>query len=582
MEILNNNWHNLRCLSAGARVFFRLRVDARGWVRGCLLALVVLAPVVRADEIFEALLLPGNEVPPHASGAQGFVKIDLHSDLTLNVTQQTIGMPPSDGLLQCCGGPGTIQPVALSLGAAIGTDTFNLTTRLAPSFIALHGGTAALAAADLVAAMESGNTYVNVPDDAFRRGEIRGQLLLIPDITEPGTLTVLHGFGGIDGRSPSTGLIRDHEGNLYGTTYGFPFGSVPGNCGTVFKIDKSGNQTILHRFDGTDGANPRLGHLIHDEEGNLYGTTSTGGTVPGGNPGAASGTVFRLDVRGNLTTLYTFSGLFDGGSPSGTLVRNEAGEIFGTTSGGGTQGYGTVFKLDRRGQESVLHSFQAGGGGGGIQPQQGLVADRQGNLYGVTLPGGGPDDHGGNVFRITPAGTETTLYTFSGGADGGVPSAPLLFDEGGNLYGTTQLGGTNNLGTVFELDLSGKETVLHSFAGGLQNDGANPAAGLVRDEAGNFYGTTWAGGLRSSFGSVFKMDATGRITILYSFLPNNGDSPSAGVVRDDEGNLYGVTIPNPLFPLGFGAVFKLTPKGPPESEEPAEPSSSPREGGSDP
>jgi uncharacterized repeat protein (TIGR03803 family) len=138
-----------------------------------------------------------------------------------------------------------------------------------------------------------------------------------------------------------------------------------------------------------------------------------------------------------------------------------------------------------------------------------LTADRNGNLYGVTLPGGGPHDHDGNIFKITPAGAETTLYTFTRKEDGGTPMAPLLCDEEGNPYGTTESAGANSLGTVFKLDPSGNETVLYSFAGGLQNDGANPAAGLIRAEDGNLYGTTWAGGLRSSFGAVFRMDAMG-------------------------------------------------------------------------
>jgi uncharacterized repeat protein (TIGR03803 family) len=375
------------------------------------------------------------------------------------------------------------------------------------------------------------------------------------------TFTVLHAFtGGTDGQSPSTGLLLDHHGNLYGTTYGVLYGAPPGNYGTLFKIDKHGKQTILHRFHGQDGANPEVGHLIRDEDGNLYGVTDRGGTFPGGIPGAGGGTVFKFDLRHHkFTTLYTFTGLLDGDSPRGTLVRDKAGNIFGTTLGGGTSVYyGTVFKLSKNGKESVLHNFQAGKNAGGVGPQEGLIADRHGNMYGVDSPGGDFTDFGGNVFKITPAGKETTLYTFTGGADGGVPLGELLRDEDGNLYGTTYYGGANNVGTIFKLDPTGKETVLHSFAGGLQRDGANPAGRLIRDEDGNFYGTTWAGGTYPDSGTVFKMDPTGQVTILYSFPPGGIGAPPAGVVRDENGNLYGVTIPR-IFPLGFGAVFELTP-----------------------
>jgi uncharacterized repeat protein (TIGR03803 family) len=384
-------------------------------------------------------------------------------------------------------------------------------------------------------------------------------IFLVPGFTQ--TFTVLHTFtGGTDGQSPSTGLILDHNGNLYGTSFGVLYGAIPGNYGTLFKIDRTGKQTILHRFHGPEGANPEVGHLIRDEDGNLYGVTDRGGTFPGGTRGAGGGTVFKFDLqRRTFTSLYTFKGLLDGDSPRGTLVRNEAGSIFGTTFGGGSVGYGTVFKLNKTGKESVLHNFQAGKDAGGVEPDGGLIADRRGNLYGLNLPGGDFTDHGGNIFKIAPSGKETTLYTFTGGADGGLPFGQLLRDEEGNLYGTTWQGGANNLGTIFKLDPTGHETVLHSFAGPLQRDGANPAAGLIRDEDGNLYGTTWAGGVQSNFGTVFKLDSAGQITILYSFAPGAVGSPGSGVVRDKNGNLYGVTVPNPLFPVGFGTVFKLTP-----------------------
>ena len=174
-------------------------------------------------------------------------------------------------------------------------------------------------------------------------------LFSVPLFTQ--TFTVLHTFtGGTDGQSPSTGLILDHNGNLFGTSFGVLYGAIPGNYGTLFKIDRTGKQTILHHFHGPDGANPEVGHLIRDEDGNLYGVTDRGGTFSGGTQGAGGGTVFKFDLQHRIfTSLYTFTGLLDGDSPRGTLVRNEAGSIFGTTLGGGCVGYGlTSFRKGAR------------------------------------------------------------------------------------------------------------------------------------------------------------------------------------------------------------------------------------------
>jgi uncharacterized repeat protein (TIGR03803 family) len=376
--------------------------------------------------------------------------------------------------------------------------------------------------------------------------------------TSAQTFTVLHSFaGGTDGQTPATGLVLDQNGNLYGTTFGLLDGSKPTNYGTVFKIDKNGNETILKRFHGPNGSNPLVGYLLLDEKTlTLYGTADIGGTLPGGTPGAGGGTVFALDIRHHkLTTLYTFTGLLDGGSPRGSLVRTPTGAIFGTTLGGGTNSYGTVFRINKAGRQSVIHNFHLARTG--IEPADGLISDAQGNLYGVTWEG---LNNSGVVFKMNQVGNETVLHEFTGGADGATPSSQLFLDAAGNLYGTTEFGGANNLGTIFKIDPNGQETVLHSFSGPLQNDGANPVAGLVRDDAGNFYGTTWAGGIRSNFGTVYKMDTTGQVTILYTFPSTNPiGSPSAGLARDADGNLYGVTSPNPIFPIGFGTVFKLTP-----------------------
>jgi uncharacterized repeat protein (TIGR03803 family) len=395
----------------------------------------------------------------------------------------------------------------------------------------------------------------------FRRVAALALIAFVPSALFAQTFTVLHAFtGGSDGQSPSADLIFDTTGNLYGTTYGIlDGGTTLTNCGTIFKIDTKGKETILHRFhDNPDGCNPLNGHMIFDGSGNLYGTTDMGGAAP---LKLGRGTVFKLNLATHkLTLIYTFSGLSHGAQPRGTLVRNAAGTIFGTAADGGTHGFGAVFKITSKGAETLLHNFQEGSNNGGVRPEQGLIEDGSGNMYGVAEPGGGITDTGGNIFKITESGKETTLYHFTGGADGGYPLAPLFRDAQGNLYGTTNLGGANGLGTIFKFDTAGKETVLYSFSGIANSDGAYPAAGLTSDGQGNFYGTTYGGGLGSGFGTIFKVDASGQVTILHRF-PTDGSegTPSSGLVRDQHGNLYGVTSPSQFFPTGFGIVYKLTP-----------------------
>ena len=340
-------------------------------------------------------------------------------------------------------------------------------------------------------------------------------------------------------------------------------------------------ESVLYSFEGSpDGAFPVAG-LARDAQGNLYGTTEEGG-----NPGACPhygrydcGTVFKVDTTGKETVLYSFTGGADGANPHAGLVPDAQGNLYGTTYFGGdpacvsegTYGCGTVFKLDTSGNETVLHSF-AGHPGDGANPEAGLVRDAQGNLYGTTLTGGsgGPElcsgvGGCGTVFKLDTTSKETVLYSFTGVPDGEEPDAGLVRDAQGNLYGTTYNGGASNLGTVFELDTTGKETVLHSFTG-TGGDGSEPYGGLVLDAQGNLYGTTSFGGA-SGDGTVFELDTAGKETVLYSFTGTGGDGayPSGLVrlVRDAQGNLYGTTYEGGDLacdaPYGCGTVFKLTP-----------------------
>jgi uncharacterized repeat protein (TIGR03803 family) len=371
--------------------------------------------------------------------------------------------------------------------------------------------------------------------------------ILATQSVEAQTFTVLHSFTGRDGAFPSGGLVRDAAGNLYGTT---PQGGSHTKCascgGVVFKLDTAGNETVLHNFGGIgDGAYPRAG-LVQDAAGNLYGTTLFGGT-------SNFGTVFKVDTTGKETVLYSFTGGADGESPFAALLRDAAGNLYGTTVLGGAFTLGTVFKLDATGKETVLYSFA--GGTDGANPTAGLVEDELGNLYGTTEGGG--SSHSGTVFRLDATGTEIILHTFSGGTDGAYPLAGLVRDAAGNLYGTTIDGGSfMSSGTVFEVDSTGAETVLHSFN---RTDGWNPDAGLIRDVVGNLYGTTSQGAPPAGDGTVFKVDKTGVATVLYSFsrlYRTDPYAPIAPLVLDAAGNLYGTTSGGGTF--GVGIVFKLT------------------------
>jgi uncharacterized repeat protein (TIGR03803 family) len=368
-----------------------------------------------------------------------------------------------------------------------------------------------------------------------------------------GVETVLYSFtGGADGAFPYAGVIRDSAGNLYGTTSnGGDLGVVcefESGCGVVFKLDPSGQETVLYAFTGgADGGYPDVG-VIRDSVVNLFGTTNIGGT-------SGWGVVFRVNPSGQETVLYSFTGGADGGSP-GPVISDSAGNLYGITYGGGTAvgyaGYGVVFKLDPARQETVLYTFT--GGADGAIPN-GLIRNSAGNFYGTTYEGG--PANAGVVFKLDPVGQQTLLYSFTGGADGSNPYAGLIPDSAGNLYGTTYSGGTSGYGVVFKLDPAGQETVLHSFTGGA--DGGNPEAGVIRDSAGNLYGTTFYGGVTSGYGVVFKLDTTGQET-AYAFPTSLGGTyPQTGVVRDPAGNLYGTASEGGT--PGAGVLFKLNPDG---------------------
>jgi uncharacterized repeat protein (TIGR03803 family) len=387
--------------------------------------------------------------------------------------------------------------------------------------------------------------------------------------------TTLYSFTGSDGANPNAGLIADPAGNLYGTTQlggANPSCNQAPGCGTVFQLTPSGSLTVLHSFAGSDGEEPFAG-LIADAAGNLYGTTWGGGD-------SGRGAVFQLDPSGTLTMLYSFTGGSDGQRPVTGLLADAAGNLYGTAHSGGDGGYGTVFQLDPSGTLTVLYSFT--GGSDGRYPDSGLLADAAGNLYGTTREGGdlascnSPNTHGcGTVFQLTPSGILTVLHRFAG-SDGSRPGdwAGLLADAAGNLYGTTSAGGDRTscaaqfiegCGTVFQLMPSGALTVLYSFTGG--SDGGDPTAGLIADTAGNLYGTTLEGGATGSCnrpygcGTVFQLTPSGTLTVLHTFTGSDGAGPEAGLIADAAGNLYGTTHSGGAGTScvqGCGTVFELT------------------------
>jgi len=408
-------------------------------------------------------------------------------------------------------------------------------------------------------------------------------LVAIPS-AQAQTLTIIHSFAGTpDGETPEAGLIRDEAGNLYGTTaFGGDCNSLPTGCGTVFKFSTSGSETLLYSFGAYpgDGTTPFAG-LIRDRAGNLYGATLSGGEY-------GYGTIFKLDASGNETLLHSFAGYpTDGAYPWAGLIMDRAGNLYDTTSYGGDGtcqsvpplGCGTVFKLGTSGNEKVLYSF-AGSPTDAAYPGADLIMDKAGNLYGTTTYGGtgtcvsATQSGCGTVFKLDTSGNETVFHYFTGSAgDGAGPSAPLIADRAGNLYGTTSAGGTFRYGTVFKLDTSGNLIVLHSFNGpppfdfeGPPSDGMEPDARLIMEERGNLYGETFLGGSFNQ-GTVFELDTSGNLTVLHSFNPysHDGAAPAGGLVMDKAGNFYGISVGGGA--QGVGTVFELIPRSPQQATQ---------------
>jgi len=384
------------------------------------------------------------------------------------------------------------------------------------------------------------------------------------------TLTVLHSFTQQgDGGFPEAGLTMDAAGNLYGTTNG---GGIA-NMGTVFRLKHSGSGWILNPLysfaGGEDGASP-AGRVVLARDGTLYGTTTEGG-------GFSSGTVFHLTPQAtaprsaltswNERTIYSFSGN-NGQSPQGDLIFDTSGNIYGTTPSGGDAGYGVVYELvSSSGGWAGTVLYSPPSAPDGQHPSGGVIFDRSGNLYGV-FTDGGPNNHGA-VYELSPSGSgwsEQILYSFTGAGDGANPIGVLIFDASGILYGTTVTSGSGGGGTAFDITPGPMLNTIYSFANNFHYINSGPQDKLAMDAAGNLYGTTIDDGFYG-YGTVFKLtpsDGAWVLTTLHDFTGgSDGAQPLSNVIIDASGNLYGTTArggsTNRCAGVGCGVVWEITP-----------------------
>lgn len=382
-------------------------------------------------------------------------------------------------------------------------------------------------------------------------------LALTAMATSAQTFTSLLNFDAKDGSAPRFPLVQGLDGKLYGTTSGGGAHSF----GTIFKLSVAGQITTLYSFcsqtNCSDGGSPN--GLVLSGDGNFYGTTYTTGTGGGG------GTVFKITAGGALTTLHTFAGPPTEGSLPVGIVEGADGAFYGTTNSGGAKNDGTVFKITAAGAFKTLYSFCSQAScADGTMPNQ-LMQGSDGNLYGTTYGGGAHKE--GAIFAITPAGKMTTLHSFSGG-DGRNPDAGLMQGEDGEFYGTTFAGGAHKEGTVFKITAGGNLTSLYSFCSQTGcTDGTVPAAVLAQATDGNFYGTTAGGGLSGcsgnfGCGTVFKITSAGALTTLHTFDATDGEEPE-GLMQATDGNVYGLTLSggdleNVGCDQGCGTVYSLS------------------------
>jgi uncharacterized repeat protein (TIGR03803 family) len=506
--------------------------------------------------------------------SSGLVLVNGSDTRAVNSSSSSFTMPTAVAYTSAYAVTVQTQPTGLTCSVSNGTGTVgsaavtNITVTCSANTFTVGGSISGLAASGLVLLDNGGDAIppsANATQFTMNTGVAYGSAYTITVQTAPmglvcsvsnGTgvmgaadvtsvsigcvpnFSLLYSFAGSlsDGADPYHTLIQASDGDFYGTT----LAGGTSNAGTIFKITPSGTETLLYSFAGTPFAG-----LVQGSDGNVYGTTATGGS-------SGRGTVFKITPSGTETVLYSFpAGSSD---PYTGLIQGSDGNFYGTTGAGGASDDGTVFELTPSGTETVLHAFPKVGSSDGEIPYAGLIQGSDGNFYGTTYFGG--SSAFGAVFKVTPSGTETVLYSFAGGSDGEHPYAGVIQGSDGNFYGTTYQGGASGHGTVFKITPSGTETVLYSFAGG-SSDGANPEAGVIQGSDGNFYGATYLGGA-SGLGTVFELTPSGTETVLHAFAGGIGDggNPSANLIQSSDGNLYGSTYAGGT--SGYGTFFKVT------------------------
>jgi uncharacterized repeat protein (TIGR03803 family) len=366
------------------------------------------------------------------------------------------------------------------------------------------------------------------------------------------SFVTLHVFTGHDGVNPASALIQSSDGSyLFGTT---PGNGSPceGEFGTVFSLDTAGVLANLHVFARPEGIHP-FASLVQAGDGRFYGTTRDGGQCD-------YGTLFGLDGSGSLTTVHSFLGADDGINPQAPLIQDTLGNLYGTTGNdiATPQGLfqGTVFRVDTSGSLLTLHKFQGDPGAVG-NSLGGLVRDGEGFFYGTT-EFGGPFNNGGTIFRMDSSGAVSTLHEFHDYIDGYRPLAGLLRGSDGNFYGTATSVGPFGYGTVFKMDTSGTLTVLHSFNG---SDGSYSVAALILGTDGNYYGTTASESdedYPNDNGTIFRVSSTGSFTSLHAFSGDDGQYPWGALVLGSDGNFYGTTRAGGN---GYGTIFRIDASG---------------------
>ena len=351
--------------------------------------------------------------------------------------------------------------------------------------------------------------------------------------------TDLHDFAGGPGDgSSSTANVTLNSGDIFGTT---GFGGA-NNGGTIFKLAQDGTETLLHSFSGNDGLDPD-GAVIVLANGDIYGTTNSGGATN-------NGVLFKLSAAGKYKILHNFDGTNDGDFIRGDLIRDKLHNFYGTALFGGPGGSGTVYRYGSDGTFKVLHAFD--GTTDGEYPEHGVVSDSAGNLYGVTAFGPGTDGQG-TVYRVAPDGKFKTLYAFSGGSDGGFLYGGLDIDKNGNLYGSTVDGGANGAGTVFKLAPDGTLTTLYNFTGGA--DGGSPEGDMLHVGKNLYSEASGGGDANCQCGVVYEITSKGKEKVLHTFIGSDGAGYSEGLVKGNHA-FYGTTSSGGAD--GNGVVFRVT------------------------